>query len=256
MFERLFNRGPKDIATRRKEAAEKFTNPKFFTEKDHADVESLRAPLRKILEDLRPKIEKGEYTIVLADDASGRIPAFIIGHVLKTVYEHKGFPAQHFRTVAGSMRVQGDLKRNKSIALREQFGKMKQTMLDHAPEQATGRILIVTDTVNSGQSVELPLRSLRANGLEADVATLSIMSSSEDVHESKRKYFEEKWDTTVVSASHTFPDIYHTRLSGVTKKDDKVFATPNDTPHEVVRASRHYAKQIAEDLAKEFLNKK
>lgn len=64
-------------------------------------IEDLRAPTQKILQQLHKKIEKGEYTIIMGDDTSGRIPTLIIGGVIKELYQENHFPAPLVRFIAG-----------------------------------------------------------------------------------------------------------------------------------------------------------
>jgi len=46
-----------------------------------------------ILEQARESIDKGEYNILIGDDASGRVPTLIFRRVLQDVYKEKGYDA-------------------------------------------------------------------------------------------------------------------------------------------------------------------
>ena len=71
---------------------------------EHASIEQLRVPIQKILEELRPEIEKAAYGMVLSDDVSGRIPALMLGWALKRIYKQNGNQPPLFRTLVGMSR--------------------------------------------------------------------------------------------------------------------------------------------------------
>ena len=51
----------------------------------HAEIAKLREPIKNILEQMRERIDRGEYTLIIGDDASGRIPTWIfyLEHILR-----------------------------------------------------------------------------------------------------------------------------------------------------------------------------
>jgi len=56
------------------------------------EVKDLEEPLEDILEQIKPEIESGTYRLIIGEDASGRIPALVIGGVINRQHENKGFP--------------------------------------------------------------------------------------------------------------------------------------------------------------------
>ena len=52
-------------------------------------VAELEEPIRVLFEQLSSKFEQGEYTYIVGDDASGRIPALIFEEVAKKISERR-----------------------------------------------------------------------------------------------------------------------------------------------------------------------
>lgn len=74
------------------------SNPKKSKEKQQESramidkIADLRGSMEKLLDQLRPHIEGGEYQLIVGDDASGRIPTLIFRRIIKAIYEEKGYP--------------------------------------------------------------------------------------------------------------------------------------------------------------------
>jgi len=73
----------------------------------HPEIAELREPIQNLLEQLRDKIDKGEYGVIIGDDASGRIPALILDNVIKSVYQDKGYTKPKTIFFAGSKEMMG-----------------------------------------------------------------------------------------------------------------------------------------------------
>src|SRR3989344_9337060 len=73
-----------------------------LTSQEKEALLGLEDPLANILEKLRPELERGEYRLIIGDDASGRIPTRIVGEVIKKLSEERGFPRPLVRFIAGS----------------------------------------------------------------------------------------------------------------------------------------------------------
>jgi|SRR3989338_970962 len=115
-------------------------------------VRDLKKPLKSIIEQLKPEIERGAYRLILGDDASGRIPAFIVGHVCKAIYEKNGIPPAQVRLIAGSTRLTGPALEEKRTMVTQQIAKIRRTVAQTSPDDL-GKVLIVTDTISGGNSV-------------------------------------------------------------------------------------------------------
>lgn len=55
------------------------------------EIQQLETPLQNILAKIKDKINIGNYTSIIGEDSSGRIPALILRKVINKVYAKKGF---------------------------------------------------------------------------------------------------------------------------------------------------------------------
>lgn len=57
---------------------------------EFVEIADLEAPLRRIIEQLKERLKRGDYGLIIGDDASGRIPAIILGNFIKKISEQNG----------------------------------------------------------------------------------------------------------------------------------------------------------------------
>lgn len=189
----------------------------------------LEEPLARVLEKLRPELERGEYRLIIGDDASGRIPALIVGEVVRKLCEEKGFPKPLIRFVAGSTGLSSYDEESKFAKVRDFFRAVKDDIESEKQKekrsffksQQKWKALIVTDIVASGASVGVLVNALRENGIVGDIATVSMLNNTMEESLSR------KLRTKVVGRSDYPPGIYRKeRLHGVSKNIHDLFAEP------------------------------
>lgn len=187
----------------------------------------LEKPIEEILEQLRPKIERGIYSVIIGDDASGRIPTRIIEKALKAIYEKRRFAPPIVRFIAGSTRLHGkdeEIRIAKKKSVKQQMKKIKNTL----PQDTwkTKKMLIVTDTIAEGNSISVLINALKEVDIRADVATIGMTNHN------MRTVLEKKWKSKIVSGGGHTPAIYAgfnpqvRELSGIIKKDEDLFSKP------------------------------
>jgi hypothetical protein len=199
-----------------------------------AELFELFAPMQRIVEQLHDDIEQGTYTVVLGDDASGRIPALVIDRFLRARYGKLGFPAPETRFVAGSgpatEQVSGEAAGRKGEALRSFVAALG------VPEGK--RVLIVTDVVVSGKSLEPLMQALAHRGVAFDIAAVGF---DEGFGRDVRKLVERGFSARMVTGgSDIYPRIFRRHdLAGVVKKKEDLHAQPyrGSTEH---RSFIHY----------------
>ncbi|KKT80934.1 MAG: hypothetical protein A3B99_03500 [Candidatus Yanofskybacteria bacterium RIFCSPHIGHO2_02_FULL_44_12b] len=54
------------------------------------EIAELEEPIKKIIEKILPRIESGDYGLIVGDDSSGRIPARILEGFIKRICEANG----------------------------------------------------------------------------------------------------------------------------------------------------------------------
>src|SRR3989344_3347988 len=214
--------------------------------KEVADIviEDLRDPIENILVELMPKIEAGAYSTIIGDDASGRIPTIILANVVKSVYELKNHPLPVVRFLAGSTGLNEEKEEvisGKTERLMQQVEKIRHTVTQHSEPK---KVLVVTDIIETGESIRTLLKALDQNDWSADVA--SIGGSDKTAIQTLSNH----WRTRVICGGWKGPMIYKFKeLSGVQKEHDKLFAVPHpEAEGEIVRYGREQARKMAGEL--------
>lgn len=250
----------------KKSTRERYLSSKSLEAEDVHSLNDLEKPLSRLISEIGPRIEAGAYSLIIGDDASGRIPTIMVGTVIKDIYALRNptarLPIVRFFTgstgLSNSEQGVQDKKRN---GLTEQLGKVKQ-----AVEKAglhSNRALIVTDIIESGQSVEEISRALRANGFDVEVATIAFPDTYTDPWSTDDpdvgqygeaiRDLEDRVGGEIHIGDHTPNFIYASSLAGVKKEIGDVYATSNNAEPERIRAGREMAKNIAHQIAEKYL---
>lgn len=126
-----------------------------------ARIAGLEDPLMNILAGLTPNLKQGEYSVLVGDDTSGRIPTLILRKVINAVYQDRGFPP------IPTLFFPREYFAPHNAALRKRVEKIQET--------ATGsRGLIVTEAIDSGFGVGKIAWEVYHAGVHTDVATIAI----------------------------------------------------------------------------------
>ncbi len=112
--------------------------------------------------------DPGRYDTIISDDASGRLVSLLVKSVLDRTRERKGLKPLNLRFVAGGIN-----RSDQKIAIREYLAK-------HHSE--FGRILLVTEIVDTGDSMRNLLRLFADFKLSPDVASVSIAKLPDKYH--------------------------------------------------------------------------
>ena len=185
------------------------------------EVAELEEPIRKIIEKIKSRIENGEYGLIIGDDASGRIPTLILGNFIKNISEKKGLDKLNIIFIPGKLNYFFHRERSKELdKYISGYGATKKR-----------RILIVTDTIQSGGSLETLVKLLKKSGHSCDIATIGI--EFPDEYDDER--FKNLGTTEVISGEYqkrnsdfhpNTPGVYESESSGVYKRPgDKVSKT-------------------------------
>lgn len=199
----------------------------------------------KILEKLRGDIEAGNYAMLLGDDASGRLHTRLLGEVIKGVYGRKGYPPPTVRFVAGSGQL-GHLYDEKKEALREYVAKLKQEL--SAKNLAKSKVLVVSDIVFTGNSLNLLAGALQREGILFDLVSFS---GPDDI---QLKVLEGRWGTRIVRGVGGGGLYGQHHLAGVEKHSGDLHAhLLRGFSKAEVGASRADIKIVAQNLSSWFL---
>ncbi len=206
---------------------------------ENRDVKDLWSPCLEIIYKLREQIEGAEYGSVVGDDASGRIPTLIIGNAISKIYERNGDKSPQILVLAGGG---GELKTEKIVSYLEESAARGKFDIGR-------KVLLVTDFLVTGSSIDPILAALRKIGVEYDV---SSVSSTRD---------ESYWSNTLktkaaIGRGRDEPKIYGKHhLSGVYKRSDEVtsrpfkeFAKDENEAQELINQSRKDAAQVSDSI--------
>src|SRR3989344_105859 len=156
--------------------SEKISDQSIYSQEEIKEIPrkllDLEEPIRKILKDILPNIEKGDYQLIIGDDASGRIPTLIFDKFIKAVYKEKGFNASQTIFFAGSS------------FLWSRGGEPMEKMLDDMQNyveninrergQRIKNALIVTDSIISGSSISPIIEALKAADITPDLVVIGV----------------------------------------------------------------------------------
>lgn len=200
------------------------------------EVAELELPIKIIIEKIRPRIENGEYGLIIGDDASGRIPTLILGNFIKTISEQRGLNKPNIIFIPGKLMgpIFGFSSESMRKKLENHIGKFGAT--------EEKRILIVTDTILSGGSLEILVKLLKKSGYICDIATIGIEKEPIDIEAPPRDLEYPETETRedilrgveIISGEYNgednlhpnTPKIYREKtLSGVTKKAGQTKST-------------------------------
>lgn len=159
------------------------------------DVRNLEARVNKPFEDTqieslaRLTLELGDrleqYDTILSDDASGRLVTLLLKNIADRKRKEKGQNPTRVFFVAGGHYEKEEKKPAKNAV--EEFIASKREEL--------GKTLLVTEHIFSGKSIMLLINILENQGVDFDVAAVSILSrpySTEDTYDyrlTKRLYY-------------------------------------------------------------------
>ena len=179
-----------------------------------SEVSDLEEPIKRILKDILPNIERGDYQLIVGDDASGRIPTLIIDRFIKKVYKKMGFDTPQTIFFAGSRflwgsyadiqkrierdedwfkgkwgeldeweradigsRKERDLKRAEQHPMSEKLKKMEEYLRTKNKniEQTVENALIVTDSIISGNTIAPIVKTMNRLGVSVDLVVVGII---------------------------------------------------------------------------------
>lgn len=134
-------------------------------------IEEIEPAMNSLIEKLAPGIREGRWTSVLGDDVGGRLPATMVGSVMKDLArEHPGsINPQRLFIAAG----RDQDKRTDSID--DYIGAIKP--------QLGERVLLVSEYVETGKTIIEMALSLRRQGIACDIATAQLFEA--EVHNSE-----------------------------------------------------------------------
>ncbi|MBI3632080.1 MAG: hypothetical protein HY225_01390 [Candidatus Vogelbacteria bacterium] len=163
-------------------------------------IKNLAEPITSIIEKMKQNIDTGKYSLIIGDDASGRIPSLAIRGVINKAYEQSGrepidtrflalYPLvgltnynkawKSLRWTINPLKLFQRLGQEESeINLKLAKEKIKNEFIKNLPSNLTRdgkRVLIVTELINTGSSLAPLLEALRESNIPFEIATLNFI---------------------------------------------------------------------------------
>jgi len=212
-------------------------------EKDSVMLEAiseLEIPFQKILSEIHGRIDKGEYKYIIGDDASGRVPTLIMSKVINGIYKDTGerkvktYFIEGFKSLFQHTQSDRTNRKNeilehfKHIKLGTEIEETKKQSIMRKvlkkfgiQEKSRNRVLIVTNTIFTGDTIQPLAGALKELGLEYDIASVSITES--DKHD--KFDAQDKLDAFIYHGMEEEPLIYDDHnLAGVERDGSALLA--------------------------------
>lgn len=145
---------------------------------------------------MKEHIDKGEYSVILGEDASGRLPALLFQQVLTTLYKEKNLPFKKIETLFFSGQNPETLffagQRIGDPAQREKIVKEFKNFIEMsgAKEKAENKkILVVTEVIETGKNLFPFTDTLRTMKINFDIATIGFLGGEFKPHSESIEYF-------------------------------------------------------------------
>ncbi len=218
-------------------------------------IESLRDPIWDIVQTINKDISAGRYSLIIGDDASGRIPALIMGGIIERVNKQKNYPAPSIFFVAGSGQYTDYDER---LQKEEKIDQFVGSLMPPYPltVDTKEKILVVTDVIATGNSLKPLTVSLRNRGVTFDVAAMHVRNDH------IKKNLETEWHTRIVN-SHSGSIYGKHEIGGVKKKLKDLFSRPikektenileKKDAQQLINFARQESAWVANELSEKFL---
>lgn len=144
---------------------EAFEKPKIEKKLEEKTLESIRTirifETARALFRLAQKVIEGrqEYDFIISDDASGRLPSLFLKKVLDGFRKRQGLPNISIRFIAAG---------------RHEKEAIFKSIRDYLEKNVHGRVLVVTEFIDTGRSMTRLAQILESAGLKFDIASVTV----------------------------------------------------------------------------------
>lgn len=126
------------------------------------EIASIEIPMTALVEQLKPHLEQDEYSMLIGDDTSGRIPTLILHNIVSHQRRRQQLPP------IPTLHVQG----GRYVADQHFATQIEDLVKRHQPSTKK-KVLLVTEHIDLGDTVKRYSKLLGEHGLRFDVATLA-----------------------------------------------------------------------------------
>ena len=226
------------------------------TEYRFGDFKDSEKFFEKLLEEMLPSINNHEYSAIVGDDTSGRIATMILRKVIAESYRRDGIKTPETIFYAGGYTK--DPRGGRDYLSEQVYENISEDFKKR--ENKEGKVLIVTEYMLNGRSMDMLIGALKDAGADCEVATLALPFDKNRFMQT-HTYLENLINTKVYSGGVLSPESIipfykETIMAGVEKKfhSKNIHASPvRHSQAEVTKPAREDADHLAQKLIKKYL---
>lgn len=236
-------------------------------------IEQLRDPAEYLVQQMKKDIDNGSYGMIIGDDASGRLPSILIKKVIDKANLLSGRPAipakfiALYRPTGPDSNIFWDIldpweieqidsledsdQKNEKTKIIEK--EITEKFIPHLDREALKdkKIVVVTDNIVGGSTIEPLLKTLKTSGFKFDVATIAAMSPSD----TRKVIIESGAENFYFGEDYQINSIYDKKWLAGVKKDKSKFKTTSDAYKPRIDKEKDSPEDIAEKIyAQEKIN--
>ena len=199
--------------------------------------------------EFKESIESGKYNLLIADDASGRVPALIFRKIINEIYAENKLQSPKVLFIPGQTR---SLDENISKKISNHINKYLENV--HLPQTET-KALVITNTISTGKTMEILSDALTKSGIDCDIAATSLEVPAKRTQERKeelegrlsRKIYTATNDETSLSTMMNHKHYSH----GVAKNPGDMVSTKVTGVQDYINEARKMVDKISEEIIRQ-----
>ncbi|HPS21570.1 MAG TPA: hypothetical protein PLO44_02065 [Candidatus Paceibacterota bacterium] len=208
-------------------------------------VDSMSPKINDILEKVKTDIENCKFDAIIGDDVSGRVPALAFHEFLGNEYKNKNVEKPQILFIAGL----GETKDVEKFQL-----DIKEHLMKNLKHDPSKEVLLVTDFIGSGRTIQCLLNALEELNISYKVATLGFGNVDNHINEIDLEKY--------AIGNGGIPNIYARKdMSGIYKKSgeiisssmaDRVSKKDRLDLREIIKRTRSQVKELAKNMQENF----
>jgi len=187
--------------------------------------------LARLVLELKDKLT--DYDVIVSDDASGRLPSLFFRKIINRQKKKNGQKGIKIFFAAGGKHKSEEIM----DGLGEFFVKNREQL---------GRVLLVTEHIDSGRSVSRLIDILQEAGVNFDLAAVSLSDDADSYNDQQQLYQHLRYGGVNNGGLY----FYNHHGRGITKVYDKIHPVKTSyTPQKKINDSRNNIDYLADQLA-------
>lgn len=216
----------------------------------------LRASVRtfcNLINKMKEDIKEHKFDIVIGEDRSGRIPALVVGGLLKLIYAEDKVESPKILFVTGPYE---DEPTDKMASREKLLGEYFDYLKANGIIKEKSSVLFVTEFICVGDSLKSFIDVAKKKGINVTIASLEILSDNVSKRIQEEKDLKIYRGDVVQPLSDAGIALYDPHgfkgIVGLKKNYGEIFARKYKTSYVDVKSIRNDVKMIIEKLKKHY----